>query len=121
MVLNSELKGQEKNNNFKIFFLKQNFASVLQVPRKALTQVLVFDIFCEKKNASPQSINRTWQLPFETGLTNFYLWKIENDLLKLHVKKSRKFCCFSPMLFCCGIFLWIVMATLKGIIIFGHP
>jgi hypothetical protein len=41
-----------ENYNFKIFFLKQNFASVVQVPRKTLAQVLVFDIFCEKKNAS---------------------------------------------------------------------
>jgi hypothetical protein len=48
MVLNSELKGQEKNISFEILFLKLNFASVLQVLRKTLAQTM-FDIFCEKK------------------------------------------------------------------------
>jgi hypothetical protein len=49
MVLNSELKGQEKNISFEILLLKLNFASVFQVLRKTLAQVTVFDIFCEKK------------------------------------------------------------------------
>jgi hypothetical protein len=52
MILNSELKGQEKNISFEIIFLKLNFASVLQVLRKTLAQARCSIYFAKKKNAA---------------------------------------------------------------------